>query len=43
MSTYRITFDITTPTDPNKWDWDLFLNCDDDENYHVKIIEKVNA
>ena len=40
MNTYTITFEITTPTDPSEWDWDNFLNLDEDEDYTINTIAK---
>jgi len=38
---YLITFEITTPTDPNEWDWDSFLNLDENESYRIYSIGQI--
>lgn len=39
--TYLITFEMTTTTDPNEWDWDNFLNLDIDEDYKIHSIGQI--
>lgn len=41
MNTYLVTFEITSVTNPNKWDWDNFLNLEDGENYYIHSIGKI--
>lgn len=41
MKTYRITFDITSETNPEKWDWDNFLMCTEDETYEIRAIQEI--
>jgi hypothetical protein len=40
MKTYTVTFNITTDTDPNYWEWDNFLNLDENEDYSIVSITK---
>ena len=39
--TYLVTFEITSNTHPRKWDWDNFLNLDEEEDYHIHSIEQI--
>ena len=41
--TYLITFEITSHTHPRKWDWDNFLNLDEDEGYEIHLIKQVTS
>lgn len=38
MKTYLITFEITSDTHPEKWNWDNFLNLSEEEDYQVMSI-----
>ena len=41
--TYKISFEIVSATNPNNWDWDMFLNlADDEEFYKLDIQEKAS-
>ena len=39
--TYLVTFEITSNTNPGKWDWDNFLNLDEGESYYIHSIGQV--
>jgi hypothetical protein len=39
--TYFITFEITTNTDPNEWDWDVLLDLNIDESYKIHSIGQI--
>jgi len=39
--TYFITFEITTNTDPNEWDWDALLDLNVDESYKIHSIGQI--
>ena len=39
--TYLVTFEITSNTNPGKWDWDNFLNLDEEENYYIHSIGQI--
>jgi hypothetical protein len=38
--TYLITFEITTHSDPNEWDWSALLDGVD-EGYHIHFIGQI--
>ena len=37
QNTYRITLDLTTDADPNKWNWAEMLELNKEETLHVEI------
>jgi len=39
--TYLITFEMTTTTDPNEWDWNALLDVNVDENYTIHSIGQI--
>ncbi len=39
--TYLITFEITSMFDPAEWNWDNFLNLDEDESYSIHSIGQI--
>ena len=41
MSKYLITLAVTTDTNPEYWEFDNFINLDEDEDYSVESIRKV--
>ena len=40
-SKYLITLEVTTDTNPEHWEFDHFLNLDENEDYVVKSIREV--
>lgn len=39
--TYLITFEMTSMTDPNKWDWNSLLDPTEDESYKVHFVGQI--
>ena len=39
--TYFITFEMTSLTDPNKWDWDSLLDPTQEESYSIHSIGQI--
>jgi hypothetical protein len=39
--TYLITFEITTTTDPNEWDWGALLDLNVNESYYIHNIGQI--
>jgi hypothetical protein len=39
--TYLITFEMTSMTDPNKWDWNSLLDPTEDESYKVHSVGQI--
>ena len=39
--TYLVTFEITSNTNPGKWDWDNFLNLEGEESYYIHSIGQI--
>lgn len=41
QETYLITFEMTTMTDPNEWDWDTLLDSSEGESYNIHSIGQI--
>ena len=39
--TYLITFEITTPTDPNEWDWNSLMDLSPEESLYIHNIGQI--
>lgn len=43
MSKYLITLEVTTEDNPEKWDFDYFVNLSDDEDFIVTSIKEIEG
>lgn len=40
IKTYLVTLELTSESDPREWNWNNFLNLDEEEGYQVLSIKE---